>query len=191
MSASCRQWLAVVLATTFVCTAAGADDDEQTVALDNVPQSVKDAAIKAVSGLKLESATVEAVLVFEIEGESGNTEHEIEVTAEGQVISSEAESEDEKADAGDAKSDDKDDADQPDAKDETEESDAEHEISIPLSAVPAAALKAAEKAVAGLKAEEAEVESVLIYELVGTADGKRYEVEVTAEGTVIETEEAD
>lgn len=191
MSNSLLRWLAAVLTATLFCIAAHADDDEQSVALENVPQAVKDAAIKAVSGLKLESATVEAVLVFEIEGESGNTEHEIEVTAEGHVISSETEGDDDKAETGDAKSDDKDDPDQPDANDETEESDAEHEISIPLSAVPQAALQAAEKAVVGLKAEEAAVESVLIYEFVGAAGGKRYEVEVTAEGDVIETEEAD
>jgi hypothetical protein len=191
MSSSRLQWLALALMITSFGVHGRADDDEQSVALDNVPQSIKDAATKAVSGLRLESATVEAVLVFEIEGESGNTEHEIEVTAEGQVISSEAENEDENPDADDANSGNNDDADRQAAADESEEGNAEHEISIPLSAVPAAALKAAEQSVAGLKAEEAEVESVLIYELVGSADGKRYEIEITAEGDVIETETAD
>jgi hypothetical protein len=162
-------------------------DDEQAVALDNIADNVKSAAVAAVPGVKLESATVEAVLVFGIEGESGGKEHEVEVTSEGQVLSNEAEDEADDAAAGDDSDDDASEAE----GGESDEADAEHEISIPLSAVPAAALQAAKEAVDGLEPEEAEVESVLVYELVGTVNGKRVEIEVTSEGQVIETEDAD
>ena len=57
----------------------------------------------------------------------------------------------------------------------------ENEKEIPLSEVPAAAVKAAQGAVAGITLTEAEVD--------GSADGKEYEIEVTAEGKVLEVEE--
>jgi uncharacterized membrane protein YkoI len=72
-------------------------------------------------------------------------------------------------------------------------SSAEDEREIPLSEVPAAARAAAEGAVPGIRLTEAEVEEEggrLVYELEGVADGKEYEIEVTAEGEVLEVEEA-
>jgi uncharacterized membrane protein YkoI len=58
--------------------------------------------------------------------------------------------------------------------------------------VPAAAVKAAQGAVEGVTLTEAEVEKEdgeTVYILDGTADGKEYEIEVTAEGKVLEVEE--
>ena len=69
-----------------------------------------------------------------------------------------------------------------------------HEKKVPLSEVPEKAIAAAQKAVEGIKLEEAEVEvedGVLVYELEGTVDGNEYEIEVTADGNVLEVEQED
>jgi hypothetical protein len=63
---------------------------------------------------------------------------------------------------------------------------------IPLSDVPVAARAAAEGAVPGIRLTEAEVEEEqgrLVYELEGVLDGMEHEIEVTAEGEVLEVEE--
>ncbi len=70
----------------------------------------------------------------------------------------------------------------------------ESEKSIPLSEVPAPALEAARAAVEGIVLTEAEVEEEdgqLVYEIEGHVNGKEYEIEVTAEGEVLEIEQED
>ncbi len=67
----------------------------------------------------------------------------------------------------------------------------EGEQELPLSQVPAAALAAANNAVAGIEILEAEVEvenGERVYELEGVADGREHEIEVTADGRVLEIE---
>jgi uncharacterized membrane protein YkoI len=68
----------------------------------------------------------------------------------------------------------------------------ENEKEVPLSEVPAAAVTAAEGAVEGITLTEAEVEKEdgqMVYDIEGTANGKEYTIEVTAEGEVLEVEE--
>ncbi len=68
----------------------------------------------------------------------------------------------------------------------------ENEKEIPLSEVPAAAVAAAQGAVDGIELTEAEVEKEdgkTVYDIEGTANGKEYTIEVTAEGDVLEVEE--
>jgi uncharacterized cupredoxin-like copper-binding protein len=68
----------------------------------------------------------------------------------------------------------------------------EKEKEVPLSEVPAEALKAAQGAVDGVTITEAEMEKEdgkTVYVLEGEANGKEYEIEVTAEGKVLEVEE--
>jgi hypothetical protein len=68
----------------------------------------------------------------------------------------------------------------------------EDEKEIPLSQVPDAAVKAAQGAVEGITLTEAVVEEEdgrTVYQLEGTANGKEYEFEVTADGQVLEAEE--
>ncbi len=68
----------------------------------------------------------------------------------------------------------------------------EKEKEIPLSDVPQAALTAAEGAVEGITLTEAETEEEdgqTVYILEGEAAGKVYEIEVTADGEVLEVEE--
>jgi hypothetical protein len=68
----------------------------------------------------------------------------------------------------------------------------EKEKEVPLSEVPADALKAAQGAVEGINITEAEMEKEdgqTVYVFEGDANGKKYEIEVTAEGKVLEVEE--
>ena len=78
---------------------------------------------------------------------------------------------------------------------ETVELDAdEGEVEVPLDQVPEAVKAAALAAMPGIVFSEAEREmenGVLVYELKGTVDGKEYEIEVSADGKVIEIEEED
>ena len=65
---------------------------------------------------------------------------------------------------------------------------------IPLSDVPDVVMQAAMAAVEGIKFKEAEVEEEdgqTVYELEGKANGIEYEVEVSADGKVLEVEEDD
>lgn len=65
------------------------------------------------------------------------------------------------------------------------------EKEILLSQVPANILAAVENAVPGINIQKAKIEetgSGLIYELAGPADGKRYEVEVSPDGEILEKE---
>ncbi len=69
----------------------------------------------------------------------------------------------------------------------------EGEKAIPLSEVPTVALEAARAAVAGITLTEAEIDEEggrLIYELAGRANGSDYEIEVTADGEVLEVEQS-
>ncbi len=68
------------------------------------------------------------------------------------------------------------------------------EKDIPLSEVPEAIIAAAQAAVPGIELTGAEVEktdSTLVYELEGTVDGAEFEIEISADGTVLGTEAAD
>lgn len=59
---------------------------------------------------------------------------------------------------------------------------------VPLSVVPAAVTRAAEAAVGGIALEAAAREraSGIVYRLAGTANGRDYEITVTADGTLLE-----
>jgi len=68
----------------------------------------------------------------------------------------------------------------------------EKEKEVPLSEVPAEALKAAQGAVDGVTITEAAMEKEdgeTVYIFEGEANGKEYKIEVTAEGKVLEVEE--
>jgi hypothetical protein len=69
-------------------TAAAKEDADEKVALDAVPQNVKDAAVAAVPGLVLESAEREVekgIVVYDLEGKAAGLRYEVEVTAAGKV----------------------------------------------------------------------------------------------------------
>jgi len=66
------------------------------------------------------------------------------------------------------------------------------EQEVPLKDVPAVVLDAAKGAVEGIVLSEAEMETEdgkVVYELEGTANSVEYEIEVAADGTVLEIEQ--
>jgi uncharacterized membrane protein YkoI len=68
------------------------------------------------------------------------------------------------------------------------------EMVIALDMVPAKVMSAGEKAVPGIVFTRVERElenGVWVYDMEGTAKGVRYEIEVTADGKVLEIEEED
>ena len=70
----------------------------------------------------------------------------------------------------------------------------ESEESVALDSVPADVRSAAAGAVAGIvftKAERETENGATVYSLCGTANGKKYEVEVSAAGKVLEVEDCD
>jgi uncharacterized membrane protein YkoI len=72
------------------------------------------------------------------------------------------------------------------------ESRSEGEKEIALSQVPREAVTAAQHAVEGIRLTEAEVEEedgCTVYVLEGMANGTEYEIEVTADGKVLEVEQ--
>jgi hypothetical protein len=74
------------------------------------------------------------------------------------------------------------------------QSNFEDDKEIPLSQVPRQAVAAAQRAVRGISLTEAEVEEEdgrMVYELEGMANGIEYEIEVTADGKVLEVERED
>lgn len=86
--------LAVAVGVTV--TWAGGDDEED-IALNQVPQVVKDAALKAVPGIKLtgaEKETENGVVVYELKGAKDGGEYEIEINAKGEVLEIETDDDD-------------------------------------------------------------------------------------------------
>ena len=74
----------IVIAAPFALA-----DDDQDVALADVPAAAIAAAEQKVAGFKAESAEMEVEdgrTVYELEGKANGTEYEIEVTAEGEVL---------------------------------------------------------------------------------------------------------
>lgn len=150
-------------------------DGEEEVPLDQVPALVKNAALKAFPSLELESAEAEVedgVLLYSLSGTDDEGALEVEVTTDGTILEVERGEDDE------------------DDDDDGEDGDDE-EQPIALDQVPAHVLQAALKAVPGLIVEQAEMEveeGVTVYDLEGTAAGEPVEVEVSAEGEVLEIE---
>jgi hypothetical protein len=106
-------WIAVVVVALVgaAAVAVKAAADEK-MALEAVPQKLKDVAVAAVPGLVLEKAEREiekGVVVYDLEGHAGGVRYEVEVTADGKVL--EVEKGDDEGDGKDDKDDDKDDDD--------------------------------------------------------------------------------
>lgn len=179
MHPQCPFFPALLIAIVNSALVCRVDAHEQDINVDQIPNTVRIAASEAVEGIELEEAEVEAILIYEVEGTAGDMEYEIEITADGQVVEIESEADDAADDPCDADD------------DAGEDDEDEHELEIPISAVPERVKAAARDAVEGIVLEEAEVESVLVYEVEGEANGSEYEIEITAEGQIIGTEEED
>jgi len=93
---------------------------DEKIALADVPEHVKQAALNAVPGLVLTEAEQEienGVTIFSLAGTVAGKRHEVEVSADGKV--GEIEADDDSAERGDQD----DDGDDPDGGDEDEEPD--------------------------------------------------------------------
>ena len=147
---------------------------ETEVSIDKVPAAVRatiEAEAKGGTIKEVEIETVNDQTVYEADVIIDGQEVEIQVAPDGTLLSKETEDDDE---------------------DDEGDDDDDDEVEIPLSEVPAEALKAAQGAVDGITITEAEMEKEdgqTVYELEGKANGKEYEIEVTAEGKVLEVEE--
>ena len=99
----------------LTCSVAqAAEDKEEDVPLDKVPQVVKDAAAKAVPGIKLTEAEKEikgSNVIYELEGKVGDKEYELKITSTGKVLKVELEDDDDEDDDDDDDEDDDDDDD--------------------------------------------------------------------------------
>lgn len=116
--------LALAAVGSALCAEKEEDQDEK-VALDQVPAVVKDAAVKAVAGLTLTKADKEVkggVVVYDLEGTAGGKEYDVEVSADGKVLKVE----EEKAE-GDKKGKESGEAEKDDDKDENDKDDGEEE----------------------------------------------------------------
>lgn len=101
-----KRLLAAALMALFCCGAAGlARAGEEDVPLDQVPEVVKDAARKAVKGIKLTEAEKvtrgSRILYYELEGTAGGKSYEIKVTPAGKVLKVELDDDDDDEDDDD------------------------------------------------------------------------------------------
>lgn len=92
------QSLPATLCCCLLAAAAfAAEEQEVEIALADVPQVVKDAAIAAVPGLVLSGAeqeTEDGSIVYELEGVADGRTWEIEVSADGRVLEQELDQDD-------------------------------------------------------------------------------------------------
>ena len=155
--------LGVVGALAFAAWAA--QEDEEQVTLDQVPAAVKATILKESAGGKIteiERETKDGKTVYEAEFLLNGNEIEIKVAPDGTLLGREVEHE----------GDDEDD--------------------LTLDQVPEAARAALLKLAGGakiLKAEREREHGVLVYEAQWAANGTKHEAAVTADGTLIETQE--
>lgn len=141
------------------------DADEQEVTLDQVPAAVKATILEEAAGAEIteiERETKDGKTTYEAEFMRDGREIEIEVGADGTLLGREVEDED----------DDEDD--------------------VTLDQIPGPARKALLHLAGGAEILEVEREKehgVLVYEAEWLANGTKHEAAVTADGTLLETEE--
>ncbi len=140
------------------------DTGEENVNLDQVPPAVRATILKEAQGVKIteiERETEDGKTIYEAEFLKDGRETEIKVAPDGTVLAREIEDEDEDED-------------------------------ITFDQIPAPARMALQKLARGAKILEAERENehgVLIFEAEWSEGGAKHEAAVTADGTLLETEE--
>lgn len=107
-----RTLLLMVLMLGLSCQSAEHEDgDEHEIAMSEVPQAAKDAALAAVPGLVIaeaETETENGVRVYCLEGMARGKAYEVEVTADGAVLEIESESESDEDDEDEEEEEDED-----------------------------------------------------------------------------------
>ncbi len=88
----------VLAAMVVVGCGTGRAGREKDIPVSDLPKVVLDAVQKAVPGIEIEEAEVEKTshgLVYEVEGEAGGKEYELHISADGKLLSTEMEDDDE------------------------------------------------------------------------------------------------
>jgi len=170
-----RQWVVVaVVALGLVVLAAGlglaekARKHEEKVTLDQVPEAVKKTILKEAAGAKIkeiEKETKDGKTIYEAEFIKDGKEVEVKVAPDGTVLKREVEEEEEEGEHH------------------------EKEQKVTLDQVPAPVKKTILAETTGGEIKEIELESEhgrAVYEAEYVKDGKKYEIEVSADGKVLE-----
>jgi len=161
--------LGLIVAAT-ITTWAGAEDNDndQEVAISQVPAAVRATLLKAAEGgtiKEIERETKNGTTVYEAEVLLHGKEVEIKVAADGTLLGKEVENE----------------------GDEEEDED-----EVPISRIPQAARAALLKYAGGAPLKEVEREKengVELYSAEWKANGREHEAKVTADGVLVELEE--
>lgn len=158
---------------------------DEDVTLDQVPAAVRATILKESAGGKIteiERDTEDGTTVYELEFKINGKEFEIKIAADGTVLERDADDDDDGRGRGHEHADDDDD-------DDEDDDDGDD---LKMAQVPKAARAALLKLAGGAKIVEVEREKehgIDIYEAEWVANGTRHEAAVTADGTLVETEE--
>ncbi|MHC4080104.1 MAG: PepSY domain-containing protein [Planctomycetota bacterium] len=170
---------AVTVGAAYLSGARIDDEQEEQVELDQVPPAVRDAILReAGDGIILEIVREleNGQVVYEAEILLGQGEMiEVEIATDGTVLEREATDGDDEGEDGDD-----------DDDDDDEDTDR-----IPVSRIPAPALRTLEEYVAGrdFTASMERENGVTVYEARWEVEGRPTEVAVTADGILLEIEE--
>lgn len=91
-----RIWLTLIIAATFLYPVIGYACEEQDIPLAAVPEHILATAESALSGVQLVEAELisnDSQLFYEIEGLRNNTEYEILISQDGELLKVEKEDE--------------------------------------------------------------------------------------------------
>lgn len=159
------------------------EDGDRIVTLEECPDAVQQCIQAYLGGgtiKEIERTTDHGEVLFEVDVHGANGMVEFDVAEDGAFRGHDGDGEDDEMNGDDEDFDN-------DADDDGDGEDEE----IPLSEVPEHVRAAALAAVPGIVLEEAEREvedGVAVYCLEGEADGRDYEIDVNADGVVLETE---
>ena len=142
-----------------------AEEDEENIALSEVPEVVKNAALDAVEGIELFKAELEKKAsgeIYELEGKVNGKVYEIKIKPDGTVI-----------------------------KKKIERGEKEEEEDVDIADVPDSIKDVAYRVLQGIELTKAELEKKAygeVYELKGKLDDKVYEIKILTDGTLLKVE---
>lgn len=184
-----KHWKLVVLlivAGLALCVGAvvtkQAAEREQEVTIEQVPQAVKATILAEAKGQAVEEIDMETEdgqIVYEADVIIDGKEVEIRVAADGTLISTKVEEDDDEGD---------------DDEDEGDDDEDEDEAEVSLSEVPEAVKATILKEAGGAEIEEVVKETEdgrEVYEAEFVANGQEVEIEVAADGSLLEREVED
>jgi hypothetical protein len=163
------------------------DEDEKKVSLESLPDAAKQSILKESAGKNIEDIaeiTKDGQVIYETDIIADGKEIELQVAADGKVLSKKEESDGDEGEAG------KEDDDEGEEDEKGEAEDDEKKVAI--DTLPDAAKQSILKESAGNKIEDIEEklkDGHVIYETDIIADGKEIELQVAADGKVVSRKE--